>query len=108
MLSLIAPGAGRLLISEPFMMDPNFKRAVILLTEHADEGAMGFVLNHQSEYMLSDLMPEMAYSEMPVYIGGPVGIDTLHYIHCVPDKIEDGIEIANGIFWGGDFETVKD
>jgi putative transcriptional regulator len=108
MLSLIAPGAGRLLISEPFMMDPNFKRAVILLTEYADEGAMGFVLNHQSEYMLSDLMPEMAYSEMPVYIGGPVGIDTLHYIHCVPDKIEDGIEIANGIFWGGDFETVKD
>jgi putative transcriptional regulator len=107
MLSLIPPDAGRLLISEPFMMDPNFKRSVILLTEYSDVGAMGFVLNHQSEYLLGDLLPELPYSEMPVYIGGPVGNDTLHFIHNCPEKIDDGIEIADGVFWGGDFETVK-
>ncbi len=38
-------------------------------------------------------MPDLSYSELPVFIGGPVGADTLHFIHCVPDKIEDGIEI---------------
>src|ERR1700761_9147826 len=107
MLSSISAAAGRLLISEPFMMDPNFKRSVILLTENSDAGAMGFVLNHQSEYMLGDLLPDLPYSEMPVYIGGPVGEDTLHFIHRCPEKIADGIEIANGIFWGGNFETVK-
>jgi putative transcriptional regulator len=107
MLSLIPPKEGRLLISEPFMMDPNFKRAVILLTEYSDAGAMGFVLNHHSEYLLGDLLPELPYSEMSVYIGGPVGNDTLHFIHCCPEKIDGGIEIADGIFWGGDFETVK-
>ncbi|HTD99646.1 MAG TPA: YqgE/AlgH family protein [Mucilaginibacter sp.] len=107
MLSLIAPGTGRLLISEPFMMDPNFKRSVILLTEYSDEGAMGFVLNHQSEYLLGDLLPDLPYSEMPVYTGGPVGFDTLHFIHCCPEKIEGGIEVADGVFWSGDFETVK-
>jgi putative transcriptional regulator len=107
MLSAILPESGRLLISEPFMIDPNFKRSVILLTEHGSTGAMGFVLNHQSEYMLGDLLPDLPYSEMPVYVGGPVGEDTLHFIHCCPEKIEDGIEIANGVYWGGNFETVK-
>lgn len=107
MLSHIPPNIGRLLISEPFMMDPNFKRSVIILTEYSDAGAMGFVLNHQSEYMLGDLLPELPYSEMPVHVGGPVGNDTLHFIHNCPEKIEDGIEIADGVFWGGDFETVK-
>jgi putative transcriptional regulator len=108
MLSLIAPETGRLLISEPFMLDPNFKRSVLILTEYGDEGAMGFVLNHESEYQLGDILPDTQYSELPVFIGGPVGNDTLHFIHCVPQKIEGGLEIAPGIYWGGDFETVKD
>ena len=106
MLSSISAAAGRLLISEPFMMDPNFKRAVILLTEYSDLGAMGYVLNHPSEYMLGDLLPDVSYSEMPVYTGGPVGEDTLHFIHRCPEKIEGGIEIAEGVFWGGDFDAV--
>src|ERR1700760_3334379 len=106
MLSTITAAAGRLLISEPFMMDPNFKRSVILLTEYSDAGAMGFILNHASEFLLGDLMPELSYSELPIFIGGPVGNNTLHFIHCCPDKIEDGIEISQGIFWGGDFEKV--
>jgi putative transcriptional regulator len=89
------------------MMDPNFKRSVILLTEYGGTGAMGFVLNHPSEYMIGDLLPDIPYSEMPVYIGGPVGEDTLHFIHRCPEKIGDSIEIADGIFWGGDFETIK-
>ncbi|MGZ3944777.1 MAG: YqgE/AlgH family protein [Mucilaginibacter sp.] len=108
MLSLIAPESGRLLISEPFMLDPNFKRSVIILTEYGDEGAMGFVLNHESEYLLGDIIPDIQYAEMPVFVGGPVGNDTLHFIHCIPDKIEGGIELSEGVYWGGDFETVKD
>ena len=95
------------MISEPFMLDPNFKRSVILLTEYTDNGAMGFILNYQSEYLLGDVLPDTSYSEIPVYIGGPVAANTLHFIHCAPDKIEGGIEICDGIFWGGDFEIVK-
>lgn len=108
MLSSISPAAGRLLISEPFMMDPNFKRSVILLTEYSEGGAMGFVLNHLADFTLGDILPEVSYSEMPVYMGGPVATDTLHFIHSCPDKIEGGIEIWDGIFWGGDFEQVRE
>ncbi|HEK19136.1 MULTISPECIES: YqgE/AlgH family protein [unclassified Mucilaginibacter] len=107
MLSHIAPAAGRLLISEPFMTDPNFKRSVILLTEYSEAGAMGFVLNHQTDYMLGDILPDVSYSEIPVYMGGPVAENTLHYIHRCPQKIDNGIEIWDGIYWGGDFEQIK-
>ena len=108
MLSSIPAAAGCLLISEPFMMDPNFKRAVILLTEYSEAGAMGFILNHPGDFLLGDVLPDVSYSELSVYTGGPVGNNTLHFIHCCPEKIEDGIEIAEGIFWGGDFEKVKE
>src|ERR1700761_8700833 len=108
MLNSITAAAGRLLISEPFMLDPNFKRSVILLTEYAEAGAMGFILNHQSEYLLGDVLPDVSYSEIPVYMGGPVAANTLHFIHCAPDKIPDGLEICDGIFWGGDFEKAKE
>jgi len=107
MLSSLHAATGRFLISEPFMMSPGFKRAVILLTEYSDDGAMGFVLNQPSEFLLGDILPEVSYSEMPVFIGGPVGSNTLHFIHCCPEKIDSGIEIRDGIYWGGDFEKVK-
>ncbi len=108
MLSSISAAAGRLLISEPFMMDPNFKRSVILLTEYSEEGAIGFILNHSGEFLLGDILPEVSYSEIPVFTGGPVGNNTLHFIHCCPEKIDGGIEIAKGVFWGGDFDAVKE
>ena len=41
--------SGRILISEPFLSDPNFTRTVILLTEHNEEGSLGFVLNQTLE-----------------------------------------------------------
>jgi putative transcriptional regulator len=107
MLSNIPPAVGRLLISEPFMSDPNFKRSVILLTEYHQDGSVGFVLNHQSDNLLGDLLPDVSYSEIPVYSGGPVAEDTLHFIHRCPEKIAGGLEIWSGIYWGGDFETVK-
>ena len=107
MLSSIAAATGHLLVSEPFMMDPNFKRSVIILTEYSGDGVIGLVLNHQSEYLLGDVLPDISYSEMPVYIGGPVGENTLQFIHRCPEKIDGGLEISNGVYWGGDFETVK-
>ncbi len=108
MLTTVTAAAGRLLISEPFMLDPNFKRSVVLLAEHSTDGVMGYVLNHQSDYLLGDVLPDVSYSELPVYTGGPVGNNTLHFIHRCPDKIDGGTEICDGVYWGGNFDTVRE
>jgi putative transcriptional regulator len=107
MLNSVQPQTGSLLISEPFMMDPNFKRSVVLLAEHGDEGTVGYVLNQKSDYVLSDIIPDCYDSQLPVYIGGPVGTDTLHFIHRCNDRLSSGTEIGKGIYWGGNFETLK-
>lgn len=107
MLSKIEPSVGKLLISEPFLMDPNFKRSVVLLTEHQEEGTMGFILNQCSTLLLSDLIPGFVGGRFPVYLGGPVGIDTVHFIHRCYDRLQDGEALGKGVYWGGNFEAVK-
>ncbi|WP_243732456.1 YqgE/AlgH family protein [Pedobacter metabolipauper] len=88
-------------------MDPNFSRSVVLVTEHEEQGTIGFILNHPSALLLKDLIPELENADFTVYIGGPVATDTIHFIHRCYDKINDGEEIAKGIYWGGNFETLK-
>jgi len=107
MLNHISPKTGSLLISEPFMTDPNFKRSVVLLAEHTEDGAIGYVLNQRSDFYLKDLIPDFADATFPVYVGGPVANDTLHFIHRCNDKMNSGAEIGEGIYWGGNFETLK-
>lgn len=107
MLNKLIPAAGKLLISEPFMSDPNFTRSVVLLTAHGEEGTMGFVINQPGNLLLKDLVPEFKNADFPVYYGGPVGTDTLHFIHRCFDRMNDGEEIAKGIYWGGNFETLR-
>ena len=107
MINSIAPETGSLLLSEPFMLDPNFKRSVVLIAEHNQEGTIGYVMNQKSGYYLQDLIADLSNATFPVYVGGPVGNDTLHFIHRCNDKMNSGTEISKGIFWGGNFETLK-
>lgn len=102
---MLQPNTGILLIAEPFLKDPNFMRTVVLLCEHQDEGSFGFVLNRDFNRTLDELVPELTGLKLPVYYGGPVQMDTLHFLHQFPEKIPGSYEIADGVFWGGDFET---
>lgn len=98
---------GQLLLSEPSLIGENaFNRSVLLLAEYSKEGTIGFILNKPLEFSIGDLIPEID-SSLTVYNGGPVEQDNLYFIHTVPDKINNSIEISNGIFWGGDFDSLK-
>lgn len=99
------PKKGRLLISDPFLPDPNFERTVILLCEHNQQGSFGFILNKPSLLRMTDVIQEIEVSSELLYVGGPVQQDTLHFIHR-SSEVDGGLEIADGIFWGGNFETV--
>ena len=102
---MIEPGPGILLIADPFLKDPNFLRTVVFLCDHKEEGSFGFVLNRQYENKLGELIPELEGNQLPVYYGGPVQMDTIHFLHQYPDEIPGGQEILKGIYWGGDFEA---
>jgi putative transcriptional regulator len=67
--------AGQLLLASPTLQDPNFMRAVVLVSLHSDEGAMGLVLNRPSAVTVGEAVPQLedAVSDAErVYVGGPV------------------------------------
>src|SRR5215208_2059687 len=66
---------GSLLIAGPQLLDPNFRRTVILIADHGDEGAMGVILNRPSGMSVADAAPDLeplVGPDAPIFAGGPV------------------------------------
>jgi putative transcriptional regulator len=66
---------GQLLIAGPSLIDPNFRRTVVLVGEHSEEGALGLVLNRATEATVDEAVPELTAvvdSLSLVHAGGPV------------------------------------
>ncbi len=66
---------GSLLIASPSLLDPNFWRTVVLVTEHSGEGAAGLVINRPSPSPVSELVPllePLVDDGEQVWVGGPV------------------------------------
>lgn len=107
-LNDLKPEKGRVLISEPFMLDQYFKRSVVYLTEFNEEGAVGFMLNKPMEIKISEILVDFPDFEAIVYLGGPVQAQNLFYLHTKGDLLNDSIEVGKGIYWNGNFEQLKE
>ncbi len=104
--NLLAPGRGRLLIASPYLEDPYFNRSVILLCEHNEDGAFGFVLNRYIDLDLPDLLEKLPHSNSRVSLGGPVENNSLYYVHSLGDAIPGSQHIAGELYLGGDFDII--
>lgn len=102
----LKPHKGNFLISEPNMLDQNFKRSVILLTDHNEIESVGFILNQPTKLNVNDLIDGFPCFDAPIYIGGPVQKDTLHFIHSMGDLIDDSIHVKQNLYWSGNFQTL--
>lgn len=89
------------------MLDPNFKRSAVIPCEHGEEGSVGFIMNKPLNMRVDELIEDFPDFDSEVFFGGPVQTDTIHYIHSVGDLLEDSIKVAEGVYWGGDFEKLK-
>ena len=99
---------GDILLAEPFMLDPNFRRAVVLLCSHdREEGSIGYILNRPLDMRIDELVEDFPEFDSYAFFGGPVQTDTIHYIHNQGDLVEGSIKVADGVYWGGDFEKLK-
>ncbi|HEX2394218.1 MAG TPA: YqgE/AlgH family protein [Bacteroidales bacterium] len=103
----LLPQKGRILISEPFLMDNYFKRSIVLITEHTEEGTVGFVLNKPINMKVNEIMSDFPKINSIVSLGGPVQTNTLHYIHTLGDIIPGSVKVIDQIFWGGEFGVIK-
>ena len=105
----VLPHQGGLLIAAPYLRDPYFSRTVVLMIEHNEEGSMGIVLNKNFSNLMTvnELVPAFKYlPPIPLYKGGPVGRDTLFYLHTF-SYLKDALPLGNGLYVNGDFEQMK-
>lgn len=90
--------AGSLLMAHPALRDPNFRRTVVLMSVHGEDGAMGVVLNRPLGKTLGDVNGSFAYgplSSVPVFAGGPVQLEQLIMVGW--QKRDDGFRLHFGV-----------
>jgi putative transcriptional regulator len=107
---------GQLLVASPTILDPNFRRTVVLMTEHGDEGAMGLILNRAAETTVGEAVPDLAWlaGDDIVHVGGPVSPQSVVVLAefeepkqsallveddlgFVPAEVEDTDALADGL-----------
>ena len=75
--------AGSLLVAHPNMVDPNFRRTVLFVSEHEpNEGALGVIINRPLDRPVAELVsgtPPAGLADVPVFLGGPVGKNQLMF-----------------------------
>ncbi len=104
----IEPAKGRILISEPFLLDDFFKRSVVLLAEHNEEGSFGIIINKPVKAKFNEIVKDFPDLDTQLYLGGPVQRDSLFFIHTMGKVIPESMEIIEGLYWGGDIEAVRE
>jgi len=92
--------AGQLLVAHPALADPNFRRSVVLLSVHGEDGSMGVVLNRPLGRQLAELNAEFAFGPLagvPVYSGGPVQPEQLILVSWQWLKAESEFQLHFGV-----------
>jgi putative transcriptional regulator len=98
---------GKVLIADPFLQDPFFCRSVVLLTEHNEEGSIGFILNKPIDLTIDEAVEGFPEFDKTISLGGPVEQEVMFFLHTRGDILDDTMEIVPGVYWGGDFEKLK-
>ncbi|MDE6408651.1 MAG: YqgE/AlgH family protein, partial [Muribaculaceae bacterium] len=106
----VNPKKGDLLIAEPLLDQPYFKRSVVLLLEEDENhGQVGLTLNVPTPVTLQDIFPDWtAGKKVRVYSGGPVECDRLFMLHTLGDHFDGAVEVAPGLYVGADLNQVMD
>ncbi len=100
------PEKGDILLAEPFLRDPNFKRAVIYVCEVNLDGAYGVIMNQPLPVPISELLDDFPIPEIMANYGGPVSDNQLFYIHNI-EQLNDAEQIDEHHYFGGSFDELK-
>lgn len=98
---------GKVLLASPFMDDPNFIRAAVLICSHNDQGTIGFVFNKPMLSTINEALETFPPIRSNIFKGGPVEMNTLHFLHRSGSILTDSVPICPGVFWSGDFKMLK-
>jgi len=108
------PLAPALLVAMPQLLDPNFRRSVVLLLHHDADFTFGLVLNRPSEIAAESLCASLGieWRGAPAALvdwGGPVQPNTGWVVlgDGAGAELEDATEVTSELHFAGSLETLK-
>src|SRR4051794_9377760 len=105
---------GKLLVAGPALQDPNFRRTVVLICEHTDDGALGLVINRPTTVEVTDAVPELAAllgDDASLWSGGPVQPQSIVLLAELDEPPEDALMVVGDVglvLQGADLEDLAD
>lgn len=101
------PCQGDILLSEPTMNDFYFRRSAVLLVDHNEtDGSFGVIMNKPLNTRLNEVADVFEDFDAPIFLGGPVAENQIFFMHTLGDLIPDACQIMEGLYWGGDTDTL--
>ncbi len=103
-------GKGVLLVASPSLIDPNFRKAVVLIVEHGPEGSLGLIVNRSSNVLLSEALPKLTLLKgrnYKLYTGGPVEPTRLLLLFRLKEPPSNVRLVFDGVYVGDTFEVLE-
>ena len=83
-----------------------FEDTTILIVQHNEAGSLGFVTNKPFGKSLNELIEFKHAKPFPLMDGGPVDREHIFVLHKRPDLINEGEQVTNGFYLGGNMEQL--
>jgi putative transcriptional regulator len=105
---------GQLLVAGPALQDPNFRRTVVLICEHTDDGALGLIINRSTSIEVTEAVPELAGllgADARLWSGGPVQPQSIVLLAELDDPPEDALMVVGDVglvLQGADLQELAD
>ncbi len=107
----LVPEKGIFLVATAGMQDPRFRRSVVLLLEHGENGTLGLIVNKVTEISLSQVLPDLKDSGQEsnlLLFGGPVGLDGLLFLTRNAEPPEGAEHVMEDVYYSGDSNLLKE
>ena len=107
----LVPEKGTFLVATTGMQDPRFRRSVVLLLEHGENGTLGLIVNKVTEISLPQVLPELKDSGQEsnlLFFGGPVGLDGILFLTRNAEPPERAEHVMEDVYYSGDRNLLKE
>ncbi len=107
----LEPKKGIFLVATAGMQDPRFRRSVVLLLEHGENGTLGLIINKVTEISLAKVLPDQEDSGREpnlLFFGGPVGLDGILFLTRNPEPPERAEHVMEDVYYSGDRNLLEE
>ncbi len=105
-----SPKKGTFLVAKRSMPDPRFRRTVILLLEHGDDGTLGLIINRPMDIPLSQALPDLdgiAKQKHFLFFGGPVAADRLIFLVRSDAQPQETAPVMADVYYSASKEALE-